>query len=39
MESGMEKDFHALWEKWLKKNGVDLAKDSERPASPVKDEL
>ncbi|KAL4918137.1 hypothetical protein BDW62DRAFT_68368 [Aspergillus aurantiobrunneus] len=40
MESGMEKDFHALWEKWRKKNGVDLAKDSERPAAaPVKDEL
>ncbi|KAL3477345.1 hypothetical protein BJX99DRAFT_226416 [Aspergillus californicus] len=39
MESGMEKDFHALWEKWRKKNGVDLGKDSERPAPPVKDEL
>ncbi|KAJ5942906.1 hypothetical protein N7516_003074 [Penicillium verrucosum] len=43
MESGMEKDFHALWEKWRKKIGVDLAKDSGRPVvSPPaedKDEL
>jgi DnaJ-related protein SCJ1 len=41
MESGMEKDFHSLWEKWRKKVGVDLAKDSGRPAySPEgKDEL
>ncbi|KAG0161613.1 hypothetical protein PDIDSM_9148 [Penicillium digitatum] len=43
MESGMEKDFHALWEKWRKKVGVDLAKDSGRPVVPPpaedKDEL
>ncbi|CAG7935320.1 unnamed protein product [Penicillium olsonii] len=43
MESGMEKDFHALWEKWRKKIGVDLAKDSGRPVVPPpaegKDEL
>ncbi|KAH8820859.1 hypothetical protein F5884DRAFT_720257 [Xylogone sp. PMI_703] len=43
MESGMEKDFWALWEKWKKKNGVDLHKDSGRPDSPIipqnKDEL
>lgn len=42
MESGMEKEFWALWEKWRKKNGVDLAKDSGRPIPPPpqpKDEL
>lgn len=42
MESGMEKDFHALWQKWRRKNGVDLLKDSGRPAPPetdYKDEL
>jgi DnaJ-related protein SCJ1 len=44
MEKGMEKDFWALWEKWRKKNGVDLLKDSGRPEGPVeiktgKDEL
>lgn len=42
MESGMEKDFWALWEKWQKKNGVDLQKDSGRPLEAVtghKDEL
>jgi DnaJ-related protein SCJ1 len=38
MESGMEKDFFTLWEKWRKKNGVDLGKDSGRPI-PSKDEL
>jgi DnaJ-related protein SCJ1 len=37
MESGMEKDFHALWEKWRKKNGVDLLKDSGRPVPPAQD--
>lgn len=31
MENGMEKDFFALWEKWQKKNGVDLGEDSGRP--------
>ena len=41
MESGMEKDFHALWEKWRRKNGVDLLTDSGRPVPEVKirDEL
>jgi DnaJ-related protein SCJ1 len=43
MEKGMEKDFWATWEKWRKKNGVDLRKDSGRPEGPVgndvKDEL
>jgi DnaJ-related protein SCJ1 len=43
MEKGMEKDFWALWEKWRKKTGVDLHKDSGRPESPLgaggKDEL
>jgi DnaJ-related protein SCJ1 len=33
----MEKDFHALWEKWRKKNGVDLLKDSGRPVPPAQD--
>lgn len=27
MEKGMEKDFWALWDKWRKKNGVDLQND------------
>lgn len=40
MEKAMEKDFWALWEKWHKKRGVDLQKDSGRPlVSVVKDEL
>jgi len=43
MDKPMEKDFWALWEKWRKKNGVDLQKDSGRPEAPVnagrKDEL
>jgi DnaJ-related protein SCJ1 len=43
MESGMEKEFFALWEKWRKKIGVDLAADSGRPMPPpaeqLKDEL
>jgi DnaJ-related protein SCJ1 len=41
MEPGMEKDFWALWEKWRKKGGVDLQKDSGRPSGPIngKDEL
>ncbi|KKK24315.1 hypothetical protein P175DRAFT_0443426 [Aspergillus ochraceoroseus IBT 24754] len=38
MESGMEKDFFALWEKWRKKNGVDLGTDGGRPPA-VRDEL
>lgn len=39
MESGMEKEFWALWEKWRLKKGVDLHKDSGRPDVPVRDEL
>ncbi|KAJ9615231.1 DnaJ- protein scj1 [Cladophialophora chaetospira] len=41
METGMEKEFWALWEKWRKKKGVDLLKDSGRPLAdvPKKDEL
>jgi DnaJ-related protein SCJ1 len=42
MESGMEKEFFGLWEKWRKKKGVDLLKDSGRPERvdvPTKDEL
>ncbi|KAK6813496.1 hypothetical protein RU639_011189 [Aspergillus parasiticus] len=39
MESGMEKEFFALWEKWRKKNGVNLDKESGRPEPSVKDEL
>jgi DnaJ-related protein SCJ1 len=35
MESGMEKEFWALWEKYRRKNGVHLGKDSGRD----KDEL
>lgn len=35
MESGMEKDFWAVWEKWRKKNGVDLLKDSGRPVVEI----
>jgi DnaJ-related protein SCJ1 len=32
MEKAMEKDFWAVWEKWRKRNGVDLGKDAGRPA-------
>ena len=43
MESGMEKEFFGLWEKWRKKIGVNLAMDSGRPiplpAEDDKDEL
>lgn len=43
MEGGMEKEFWAVWEKWRKKKGVDLVKDSGRPnpalIRDVKDEL
>lgn len=39
MEKGMEKDFFELWEKWRKKKGVDLHKDSGRPAPAPRDEL
>jgi DnaJ-related protein SCJ1 len=39
MEKSMEKDFWALFEKWRSKKGVDLFKDSGRPASTSHDEL
>ncbi|KAK6434182.1 DnaJ-related protein scj1, partial [Oleoguttula sp. CCFEE 5521] len=39
MEKGMGKDFSALWEKWRKKTGVDLGRDSGRPAGGVRVEL
>lgn len=39
MDSGMEKDFWATWEKWRKKIGVDLHKDSGRPEPRRHDEL
>lgn len=39
MEKGMEKEFFELWEKWRKKKGVDLRKDSGRPEKPLHDEL
>ncbi|PSK46338.1 DnaJ-related protein spj1 [Elsinoe australis] len=39
MEKGMEKDFWTMWEKWRKKNGIDLQKDSGRPVSQEHDEL
>ena len=32
MESGMEKDFHSMWEKWRTKNAVNLDRVSGRPA-------
>ncbi|KAI9853214.1 MAG: DnaJ- protein scj1 [Vezdaea acicularis] len=31
MDSGMEKEFWALWEKWRRKSGVHLGRDSGRP--------
>jgi len=39
MEKPMEKDFWALWEKWRKKRGVNLHKDSGRPTHAGRDEL
>ncbi|KAL8710851.1 MAG: hypothetical protein Q9220_004654 [cf. Caloplaca sp. 1 TL-2023] len=40
MEKPMEKEFWAVWEKWKKKNGVDLEKDSGRPEGQYgRDEL
>jgi DnaJ-related protein SCJ1 len=39
MEKGMEKEFWAVWEKWRLKKGVDLGKDSGRPAPKGHDEL
>lgn len=35
VESGMEKEFWALFEKWRGKIGVDLHKDSGRPDKPI----
>lgn len=39
VEKSMEKEFWALWEKWRKKIGVDLAKDSGRPPPRERSEL
>lgn len=44
MDAAMEKEFFALWDKWRRKNGVDLRRDSGRPLPPdseaaAKDEL
>lgn len=42
LDSAMEKEFFALWEKWRQKKGVDLTKDSGRPVpppEPARDEL
>ncbi|KAI9820430.1 MAG: DnaJ- protein scj1 [Thelocarpon impressellum] len=43
MEKAMEMDFWGLWDKWRRKNGVDLAKDAARKASgataSIRDEL
>ncbi|EGP86965.1 unnamed protein product [Zymoseptoria tritici ST99CH_3D7] len=39
MDSGMEKEFRSTWDKWRKKSGVDLHKDSGRPAPVMHDEL
>ncbi|TLD19675.1 hypothetical protein PspLS_09540 [Pyricularia sp. CBS 133598] len=35
MDSGMEKEFWSVWEKYRQKIGVDLHKDSGRPDKPV----
>lgn len=35
MESGMEKEFWSVWQKWRGKIGVDLHKDSGRPDEPI----
>ncbi|KAK4574185.1 DnaJ- protein scj1 [Recurvomyces mirabilis] len=39
MESGMEKEFHTIWDKWRKKKGIDLHKDSGRPEPKRHEEL
>lgn len=44
MDAAMEKEFFSLWDKWRRKNGVDLGKDSGRPIptdprAAAKDEL
>ncbi|KAK3111016.1 DnaJ- protein scj1 [Teratosphaeriaceae sp. CCFEE 6253] len=38
MDGSMEKEFQGVWDKWRKKKGVDLHKDSGRP-EPKHDEL
>ena len=35
IEKPMEKEFWALWEKWRKKNGVDLKRAMGRPEKPA----
>ena len=39
MDKAMEKDFWSVWEKWRKKKGVNLGKDSGRPIHAGRDEL
>lgn len=42
MDKAFEKEMWAVWEKWMKKKGVDLEKDSAKPRSHIhglKDEL
>ncbi|KAF2088584.1 DnaJ protein-like protein [Saccharata proteae CBS 121410] len=41
MDKSMEKEFNGVWDKWRKKAGVDLLKDSGRPTpkSSAHDEL
>ena len=44
MESAMEKEMWAVWDKWRRKSGIDLGKDSGRPSPgadrrPGRDEL
>jgi DnaJ-related protein SCJ1 len=41
IESGMEKEFWAIWEKWRSKKGVDLQKEFGRPEATeqIRDEL
>jgi DnaJ-related protein SCJ1 len=38
-ESGMEKEFWNVWEKYRKKSGVNLGADIGRPLASIKDEL
>ncbi|KAK4984896.1 DnaJ-related protein scj1 [Elasticomyces elasticus] len=39
MDKSMEKEFWETWEKWRKKKGVDLLKDSGRPIPSAHSEL
>jgi DnaJ-related protein SCJ1 len=39
MDKSMEKEFWTVWDKWRKKKGIDLAKDSGRPLVLPHDEL